>query len=284
MKRPAFQFYPADWRKDAALQSCSIGARGLWVEMMCIMHECTPYGYLCVNGQPMTDNQLARLVGDTVKAVVSYKKELEAAGVYSFDEGRIYSRRMVKDEHLRNIRAQAGSMGGNPALLSGKDKQKVKQIDNHTPKQSPTPSSSSSSSPSGLKADARATRLPADWILPNAWSEWAEKEKGWSSEKAKQVSASFKDYWIAKAGKDGRKLDWYATWRNWVRNQRDQVATKPIVIKPWFIDGWAAIAAKGDEFNLKESDFDHPQTFRAAVLKAAGITPEMVKQAEAMAK
>lgn len=31
---------------------------------------------------------------------------------------------------------------------------------------------------------------------------------------------SFRDFWIAKAGKDGRKLDWYATWRNWVRNQK----------------------------------------------------------------
>lgn len=30
---------------------------------------------------------------------------------------------------------------------------------------------------------------------------------------------SFRDYWIAKPGKDGRKLDWTATWHNWVRNQ-----------------------------------------------------------------
>ena len=30
MKRPAFQFYPSDWRKDMALQSCSVAARGLW--------------------------------------------------------------------------------------------------------------------------------------------------------------------------------------------------------------------------------------------------------------
>lgn len=130
----------------------------------------------------------------------------------------------------------------------------------------------------------RATRLPADWVLPTAWCEWAEEEKGWSSEKARQVSASFKDYWIAKAGKDGRKMDWFATWRNWVRNQRDQSTIKPVVVKPWFIDGWAAIATKGKEFSLNESDYEHPQEFKSAVFKAAGITAEMVKQAEAMAK
>lgn len=55
-------------------------------------------------------------------------------------------------------------------------------------------------------------------------------------------------------------------------------------VKPWFINGWNSIVTKGSEFSLNESDFDSPPEFRAAVLKAAGITPEMVKQAEAMAK
>ena len=32
----------------------------------------------------------------------------------------------------------------------------------------------------------------------------------------------FRDYWIAKAGKEGRKSDWIATWRNWVRNHKVQ--------------------------------------------------------------
>lgn len=30
---------------------------------------------------------------------------------------------------------------------------------------------------------------------------------------------AFRDYWISKPGKDGVKLDWTATWRNWVRKQ-----------------------------------------------------------------
>lgn len=55
-------------------------------------------------------------------------------------------------------------------------------------------------------------------------------------------------------------------------------------VKPWFINGWNSIVTKGQEFRLNETDFNSPPEFRAAVLKAAGITPEMVKQAEAMAK
>lgn len=47
MRRPSFQFYPSDWRNDAGLKLCSMGARGLWIEMICIMHASEPYGHLC---------------------------------------------------------------------------------------------------------------------------------------------------------------------------------------------------------------------------------------------
>lgn len=30
--------------------------------------------------------------------------------------------------------------------------------------------------------------------------------------------AKFRDFWASKAGKDGAKLDWQATWRNWLRS------------------------------------------------------------------
>ena len=35
-------------------------------------------------------------------------------------------------------------------------------------------------------------------------------------------SRKFADYWAAKAGAGGVKLDWQATWRNWVRNAKGQ--------------------------------------------------------------
>lgn len=34
------------------------------------------------------------------------------------------------------------------------------------------------------------------------------------------VAAEFRDYWSAQPGQRGVKLDWEATWRNWVRRQR----------------------------------------------------------------
>lgn len=66
----------------------------------------------------------------------------------------------------------------------------------------------------------RGTALPADWTLPDDWKAWAEANR--PDVDVQSVAESFRDFWIAKPGKDGRKADWQATWRNWVRNQRAQ--------------------------------------------------------------
>jgi len=145
MKRPSFQFYPSDWLRDTALRSCSTGARGLWIDMICYMHEGNPYGHLKVGNKVIHFSNLARMVGESEELVEQWLNELFEAGVYDLaDDGSICSRRMIKDENLRNIRAAGGKLGGNPLL---KDKHK----DNHEVKQKPTPSSSSSSSSSLIK-------------------------------------------------------------------------------------------------------------------------------------
>lgn len=72
--------------------------------------------------------------------------------------------------------------------------------------------------PSLRSGEQRASRLPTDWALPEPWREWAEHER--PELDLTRTAAAFADYWHGKAGKDGRKVDWAATWRNWVRNER----------------------------------------------------------------
>ena len=145
MKRPAFQFYPGDWQRDAALRACSVGARGLWMEMICIMHQAQPYGHLVLNGTPIGAETLARMVGSTPRETVKWLAELEQNGVYNREDDAIVSRRMIRDEEIRKSRADGGKLGGNPAL---KDNHKVANKDNHQSNLQPTPSSSTSSSTS----------------------------------------------------------------------------------------------------------------------------------------
>lgn len=56
----------------------------------------------------------------------------------------------------------------------------------------------------------RATRIPPNF-QPNP-----EPEAEAGIDRQKEL-ANFRDYWTAKAGKDAAKLDWQATWRQWVR-------------------------------------------------------------------
>ena len=58
-------------------------------------------------------------------------------------------------------------------------------------------------------------RLPSDWALPDEWRDWAEAER--PDVDAIQQSRIFVDYWAAQPGAKGRKADWQATWRNWIR-------------------------------------------------------------------
>ncbi len=109
MKIPAFQFYPGDALRDSSLRACSLEARGLWYEMLWIMHDATPRGYLKVSNKDILP-ELPRIIGIKEKKLKKLLFELENAGVFSKNnEGIIYSRRMIRDEEIRIKRAEGGS-------------------------------------------------------------------------------------------------------------------------------------------------------------------------------
>jgi hypothetical protein len=72
------------------------------------------------------------------------------------------------------------------------------------------------------KGAAKGKRLSPEWELPKAWGDWTISEFNWTENQVRAEAEKFKDFWIAKPGKDGVKLDWSATWRNWCRNAKVQ--------------------------------------------------------------
>lgn len=200
MKRPAFQLYPGDWQRDIALRSCPVEARGLWFEMMCIMHQAEPYGHLILNGKGIGPEQLANIVGGITKAVVvKLLAKLELEAVFSRTlEGVIYSRRMVRDEATRNKRAaggaagaehgakgaEFGARGGRPAKSKGDEKPPLQgdlMGDKKPPLEPPPSSSSSSSSSEESKAEPRAARKAAitkpDDVAVAVWQDFTALRK-----------------------------------------------------------------------------------------------------------
>lgn len=181
-KRPAFQFYPSDWRKESGLKFCSLAAKGLWIEMLCIMHEGEPYGHLVYAGRSINGDMLAKLIGESPAPVKRSLKELADNNVFSTtDDGTIFSRRMVRDEDLRERRAaggqagaehgskgaEHGAKGGRPKKAEGAKQTPVKskQEGLEKPPLKPPPSSSSSSSASQvpLSDDNGAEPEIVDW-------------------------------------------------------------------------------------------------------------------------
>jgi hypothetical protein len=59
-------------------------------------------------------------------------------------------------------------------------------------------------------------RLASDFSYPKEWEEFCIETR--PELHPTRTFDQFKDYWIAQPGQKGVKLDWFATWRNWVRN------------------------------------------------------------------
>lgn len=65
---------------------------------------------------------------------------------------------------------------------------------------------------------AKATRLPKDFTVTVEMREWAVQK--FPTVPVDKSTESFVDYWQAKS-RDNTKLDWVATWRNWIRRDHE---------------------------------------------------------------
>lgn len=178
MKRPSFQFYPGDWQSNLNLKRCSFRLKGIWLEIICLFHGSDEYGIL-----RWTLQDIALAVGcqiEDLKKLIEYgilkgtDKDIDKVSFSeSFSQrnnppciislidsyGPLwYSSRMVRDEYVRQKRAQGGIKSlENKNVPRKKNKEKNddkdgnKDIDKDTFSRSFSPSPSSSSSSSYLK-------------------------------------------------------------------------------------------------------------------------------------
>lgn len=69
-------------------------------------------------------------------------------------------------------------------------------------------------------ATRRGTRIPDDFAVTPAMVEWAQENT--PNVDGRRETEKFINYWRAKSGKDATKLDWKATWRNWMLNAAER--------------------------------------------------------------
>ena len=80
--------------------------------------------------------------------------------------------------------------------------------------------------PSPTKADRRGRRLPGGWA-PARTAATLDLEAGHDPAWLERELDRFRDHWAAQAGAKGRKSDWDATWRNWLRRADDYAPSRP---------------------------------------------------------
>lgn len=117
---------------------------------------------------------------------------------------------------------------GRPFEAPSKPLRSQKQEQEQYQEQEKTFDASPTATPPTEGASSNGTRLPAGWTLPNEWRDWTISERPTMTKKEIDLEAEkFADYWRGKAGANARKADWFATWRNWIRNMNSHQAGKP---------------------------------------------------------
>lgn len=168
MSRPSFQFYPGDWQKNANLRRCSPAARGVWMDILCLLHDSeTEYGVL---RWPLKD------IANAASAPMPLVRELVEKGVLKGGDknaepyvyrpkhgGKVgdpvilvaplngpvwYSSRFVRDEYVRQRRGESTRFDTANQPSSRSPKGGIGERHGDGP--------SSSSSPSGSEANASA--------------------------------------------------------------------------------------------------------------------------------
>jgi len=91
--------------------------------------------------------------------------------------------------------------------------------------ETPTPAAAGSSSlveksmeKAKAQPGARGARLPSDWVADDELLAWAMQKR--PDVDPDLETEKFVNYWVAMPGAKGRKLDWSATWRNWILGAR----------------------------------------------------------------
>src|SRR5262249_41721353 len=113
-----------DWLGDPAVRRLTAGERGLWIDMLALMSQALPVGYLCSpTGKPLSFAEIGRVSNLSPKRVRRMSLNLVQKGVASRDDkGVIFCRRIVRENGDKNAKKSAsGKLGGAATKLKWKE-------------------------------------------------------------------------------------------------------------------------------------------------------------------
>jgi len=208
-RRPAFQFYPADWRKDPQLQMCNMATQGTWINIICCMWEAPEEGKLEGSWE-----DFSRLLGISV---TDFKKFYIQANKHKFADVTncngfvtIINRR-IYNAFLERERAKKG-------MRATRAKQQNENV---------TPHSSSSTSSSTSKNNIYSVQFENFWKLfkgrwdKNGGGDYGSYSKGSKAEAFKiWEKLTPNDQQKATSGAEGSAGKYTPDCYRWLREKR----------------------------------------------------------------
>lgn len=208
-----YKMDPSAW--DFGTSELSLEQEAAYLRIVNAIHK---------HDQPVPDNDrvLAGMFRCSTRKARALLNALIEAGKVQIIDGKITNERassdLVRRGFISSSRAESGAKGGRTRAerqdKSLENKETSQAIasprieENREEKEEPIGSSKK-----------RASRLSATWTLPKPWGDFALSQ-GMPEFNVRREADRFRDYWTSKS-KDASKLDWEATWRNWVRKWLD---------------------------------------------------------------
>lgn len=203
MRRPSFQFYPGDWGSNSNLRRCSHAEKGIWIDVMCLLHDQEEYGIVRWPLREIAQAvncTIAALRGLVTKGILkgadtgqqaepfvyvprSGRKDGEPVTLVSVQPGPIwYSSRMVKDEYVRTIRGESSRFGagdGETPKASPKDAPKppfgdgssASSASSASPNTSAPNGADAGASPNGMSSKEAIFRIGVPWLVAEGANE-----------------------------------------------------------------------------------------------------------------
>lgn len=168
------------------------------------------------DGIRLTRAELATILGCSIATVKRTVKELREAGVITHEEsdgdndGALYG---------LAIDARGLDTPGSPVSPPPGHPRPSPRVTGDSP-----PSSIDVSRP--LAPHGAATRLPEPFIIDDSMWAWARDNLDSRIFNVQAETEAFIDYWRGAAGAKARKLDWPATWRNWMRRANENAINR----------------------------------------------------------
>jgi len=225
-ERPWYKRYPSDFITGTL--GMSLEEKGAYSILLDLIYD---------RGRPIPDDAryLAGVCGCSVRKWNTIRERLIETGKITCRDGVISNSRAEKEienaAKLARKLAENGAKGGNKkaenaaaasenndiALAELPLTRVLQKPEAREEKKEPhPPSGDTPHAATGPPEKRQATSLPSDWWPGDAEVEFA-RSKGFTDDEIRATAEIFRDSWIAKGGAAGRKTDWPATWRNWVR-------------------------------------------------------------------